>query len=89
MSLWTGLAAQLLRRGRQPHEIGRDPAQELAVAAEGRRLLADRAAELREGREAEERQAELDAARERELERQQEIEKERDSIAERDRGHSL
>ena len=48
--------------------------------------LADRAAELREGREAEERQVAEDAARERELERQQEIEKERDSIAERDRG---
>lgn len=57
-----------------------------AAAGIDREELADRAAELREGREAEERQAELDVAREREIERQREIEKERDSIADHDRG---
>jgi hypothetical protein len=74
-------------------EAPQDLAARLREAATGidHDALADRAAELREGREAEERQAELDAAHERELVRQQEIEREVDSIAERDRGrgHSL
>jgi type IV secretory pathway VirB10-like protein len=74
-------------------ETPQDLAGRLRAAAAGidPGTLADRAAELREGREAEERQAELDASREQELERQREIEREVDSIAERDRsrGHSL
>ena len=75
-----------------PSDLERETPQDLAgrlrEAAAGidPGTLADRAAELREGREAEERQAELDAAREQELERQREIEREVDSIAERDRG---
>jgi hypothetical protein len=69
-------------------ETPQDLAGRLRAAAAGidPGTLADRAAELREGREAEERQAELDAAREQELERQREIEREVDSIAARDRG---
>lgn len=69
-------------------ETPQDLAARLREAAAGidPDTLADRAAELREGREAEERQAELDAAREQELERQREVEREMDSIAERDRG---
>ena len=69
-------------------ETPQDLAARLREAATGidPDTLADRAAELREGREAEERQAELDAAREQELERQREIEREVDSIAARDRG---
>ncbi len=56
-----------------------------AAAGVDRDTFADRAAELREGREAEERQVAEDAARERELE----IEREADSIADRGLGHGL
>ncbi len=69
-------------------ETPQDLATRLREAAAGidPGTLADRAAELREGREAEVRQTELDVAHERELERQRQIEREVDSIAERDRG---
>jgi hypothetical protein len=50
--------------------------------------LANRAAELREGRETEERHQAQKVAREQEPTRQKEIEREADSIAERDRGLS-